>query len=71
MKQTFWVYCLHGVLAGYFLGGGLYLFGKNDTISLSLMLVAPWINIAVCFLAAALMRKTAPRALEVLSGGRV
>ena len=70
MKQTFWVYCLHGMLAEYFVGGGSYIFGKNDSTSLLLMLVAPWTNIAVCLIAAAMMKKVAPHLLEVLSGGR-
>lgn len=70
MRPTFWVYCLHGALAAYFLNGSLYVFGKSDVVMASVMLIAPWANIGFCLLAARIVRRGLPRAYACLTGGR-
>ena len=70
MRPTFWVYCLHGALAGYTLAGPLFVFGKGDVATFLIMLVMPWANIAVCLLLARLVRCRAPRLYAALTGGR-
>lgn len=70
MRPTFWVYCLHGVLAGYTLAGPLFVFGKGDVATFLIMLAMPWANIAVCLLLARLVRRRAPCLYAALTGGR-
>ncbi len=70
MRPTFWVYCLHGALAGYTLAGPLFVFGKGDVATFLIMFVMPWANIAVCLLLARLVRLRAPRLYAALTGGR-
>ncbi len=70
MKPTFWVYCLHGALAAYFLSGPLFVFGKSDVSTFLIMLLMPWANLAFCLVAARTARRFAPRVYALLTGGR-
>ena len=70
MKPTFWVYCLHGALAAYFLSGPLFVFGKSDVSTFLIMLLMPWANLAFCLVAAHAARRFAPRVYALLTGGR-
>lgn len=67
---TFWVYCLHGPLMGYFLAGIPFVCGKSDVSTFLTMLVSPPLAIGVCLSAAMLCRHWLPRVYALLTGGR-
>lgn len=48
-RKTFWVYCLHGVLVGYFVSGGYFILGKTNAVSIILALLSPVLVLAVCW----------------------
>ncbi len=70
MKQTFWIYCLHGAIMGYWLSGGLFVFGKKDIVSVLLMLTGPIYAILVCMTAAIIVKRLLPKLYAFLTGGR-
>ena len=70
MKPTFWVYCLHWPIVGYFRSGTWVLFGRNDASALFTLFVIPFVTFAVCFGAAYVTQNFAPRLYALLSGGR-
>jgi len=68
--QTFWVYCLHGPLMGYFIAGGLFVLGKTSVVGLVLSIVSPVFAIASCLFVYVLMHRYVPSLCRVLTGGR-
>lgn len=70
MKPTFWVYCLHWPIVGYFRSGSWILLGRNDASALITLFVLPFVTFAVCFCAVYLAQRFTPRFYALLSGGR-
>ncbi len=70
LHKTFWIYCLHGSLVGYFTSGGLFLFGKSDCVSILLAVLAPIPTIALCVLAYTISNTLLPKTTKLLMGGR-
>lgn len=68
--QTFWIYCFHETVCQYIMSGGRYLLGKNDVSTLFLMFVTPCMAMAICLLAAVVVRRVSPRVYGFLTGGR-
>lgn len=67
---TFWVYCLHGPLMGYFLAGIPFVCGKSDVSTFLTMLISPPLAICACLSAAKLCKRWLPRLYALLNGGR-
>ncbi len=70
MTKTFWIYCMHGSLVGYFTVGGYYLIGKTNTISIVLAILAPVPTIMVCALCYSICERIFPKTTRLLTGGR-
>lgn len=70
MKQSFWVYCLHGSVVGYFLAGIPFVVGKTDISTCVTTLITPPIVIGLCLFAAHLCEKMNGKFFALLSGGR-
>jgi len=69
-NNTFWVYCMHGSIMGYFLSGIPFVLGKTDAVMFCVMLFSPWMAIAVCTTCAVLTKRYLPGVFTALSGGR-
>ena len=69
-RKTFWVYCLHGSICGYFTAGGLFVLGKSDAVSIVLTIVAPAAVTVVCLFAGILVERWFPRVYAILTGAR-
>lgn len=69
-RKTFWVYCLHGVLVGYFVSGGYFILGKTNAVSIILALLSPVLVLAICLGGGIICERYLPRVYRVLVGGR-
>lgn len=69
-EKTFWVYCLHGVLVGYFISGGYFVLGKTDFVSVLLAVVSPALVLTACSGGGILCERWLPSVYRLLVGGR-
>ena len=70
MRATFWVYCVHSIPGGYVIAGMKGAFGKSDVVNVLTMFVAILSVPLLSYSAASLVKRVAPRAYVVLTGGR-
>lgn len=70
LRSSFWVYCMHGSIMGYFLGGGAYVLGKTDATTVAIACVSPAAAIFVCIFTKEAVRRFCPAMHDVLNGGR-
>lgn len=70
MARTFWVYCLHGPVGGWFVASSLFLIGKSDVASVSIAIGMPLITILACLFAGWFCERLVPRLYHVLTGMR-
>ena len=70
MRKTFWIYCMHGPIMGYWLSGGLYVLGKSDVVALALMMTGPLYALLVCLTFSILVQRLMPSFYALLTGGR-
>lgn len=70
MERSFWVYCLHGPLGGWFVAASLFLIGKDDVSSVCIAVFAPMLTILVCLWLAWFCNRVMPRMYSVLTGAR-
>lgn len=70
LKSTFWVYCMHGSIMGYFLAGGVFLLGKTNVTTFFIMLLSPFLALAFCLACRAVLLCCFPAVYEILNGGR-
>ena len=68
--KTFWVYCLHGVLTGYFISGSYFVLGKNNVVSLAICILCPFLAIALTLLIGVLTERWLPKVYAILTGSR-
>jgi len=71
LASTFWVYCMHGFIMGYFLSGIPFVIGKSDIVLFVVMLGSPWMALATCLVSATIFKRFAPNMFSLMSGGRV
>jgi hypothetical protein len=69
-KMTFWVYCLHGVITGWFLASISFLLGKSEWVAMLASGVSIVGSIVVSLVAGFLMKRQFPTIYGILSGGR-
>lgn len=67
---TFWVYCLHGVITGWFLASTSYLIGKTDLVAMLASCLSICGSLAVCLTLGLIIKRYLPKAYAVLTGGR-
>lgn len=67
---TFWVYCLHGVVTGWFLSGTLFVFGKTNASVMVASFASIFGALAVSLTTGHYVKKSLPRFYYVLTGGR-
>lgn len=69
-SMTFWVYCLHGVITGWFLASTIYLLGKTDLVAMLASCLSICGSLAVCLTLGLIIKRYLPKAYAVLTGGR-
>ena len=69
-KMTFWVYCLHGVVTGWFLASVSYLLGKTELVAMLASCVSVIGSLVFCLASGRFMKHRFPKLYLVLSGGR-
>lgn len=69
-RMTFWVYCLHGVITGWFLASILFLLGKSEWVAMLASGVSICGSIVVSLVAGFLIKRQFPTIYGILSGGR-
>ena len=70
LSMTFWVYCLHGVVTGWFLAGTLFVLGKTNASAMIASFASIFGALAISFAAGYYVKKMLPRFYNVLTGGR-
>jgi surface polysaccharide O-acyltransferase-like enzyme len=69
-RMTFWVYCLHGVITGWFLASILFLLGKSEWVAMLASGVSICGSLIVSLVAGFLIKRQFPTIYGILSGGR-
>lgn len=71
LNKTFWVYCLHGCLAGYFLSGIPYVIGRTNLVTFGVTVITPVLMLVICILLSKACLLLFPKLYNLLCGGRV
>ena len=70
MDMTFWVYCFHHAVTGWFLSGSLFMLGKTDSSAVITSLITVTGTLVVTMASGYSVKKMLPRLYYVLVGGR-
>ena len=70
LHQTFWIYCFHNAVVQIQPALLMSIAGKNDAVAFFAFIINPPLTVLVCLWVAKVVKRSMPRAYDVLVGGR-